>query len=111
MSPWVTGSISWPLLVAGVAPVAPRTTVQRASSSGPSNSSDIAPAQPGGSSYSGSSGGTSGSVSIAQSVNSAVAFVPATCDITNRPMSCTGAADGMSVVTPTCVQSVPFLEQ
>ncbi len=52
----------------------------------------------------------SGSVSIAQSVNCAVAFAELMCEITNRPMSCTSAAAGIVVLAPTCVQSVPFLE-
>src|SRR5919108_1533284 len=111
MSPLVTGRLSEPLLVAGSSPGAPRTTVQRPRSSGPSNSSDCPLAQLGGGSDGGSSGGgISGSVSIAQSENCPVAFVPAMCDTTNRPMSCTVAADGIVVVWPTSVQSVPFFE-
>src|SRR5918999_6298525 len=112
MSPLVTGRTRFPLLVAGV----PRRTVQRPVSSGPSNSSESPRVeQLGGVSYtgwgSGSGWGISGSVSIAQSLNCAVANVPPMCETTNRPMSCVAAADGIVVLAPTWVHSVPFLEQ
>ena len=76
--------------------------------SGPSNSSEAPPGHVG-AGVDGSSG-TSGSVSSVQSVNLAVAFVPWMCEVTNRPMSCVAAAEGI-VVVPTCVHSVPLREQ
>ena len=106
MSPLVIGSTTLPPLTVGV----PRTVVQRAVfTAAPSNSSDFVGAQAGGGSS--GSGSGSGSISVSdQSLNSAVASVPAMCDTTNRPMSWVAAADGISVGTPTWVQVVPSLE-
>jgi hypothetical protein len=88
----------------------PRTVVQRAASSAvPSNSSDLSCAHDG----AGSSGPGSVPPSISfssQSENSAVASVPAMWETTNRPMSYTAAAAGISVGAPTWVQSTPLRE-
>ena len=107
MSPLVTGSVALPPPTTG----SPRTVVQRAASSAsPSNSSLRTPAHEGGGSL--SPGSSPGSISVSdQSLNSAVASVPETCETTNRPMSCTSAADGIAVGAPTWVQSVPLREQ
>ena len=98
--------------MAGALVAGPRAMVQRARLSVPSNSSEAVGEQLGtGVDGSPGSGGTVGLVLSDQLVNLAVALVPLMCDVTNRPMSWVEAAEGIVVVTPTCVQSVPLREQ